>query len=433
MIAFASLFLGLIVGTQAVQVLVDDSVQAVEYRLDGELATRIEGAPWRAEIPFGADLVPHELVATAFDSEQQEVGTARQWINLPRAGAEGRLVIDEGESGRGSRARLAFESVEMAQPTSTQILLDGHQLEVEDVTDFELPPYDPESLHYLRVVLEFGHNAVSIVEATFGGTYADQTDSSQMALPILVRGETPPGFARELQGRITKLGAPVRVLGVEEGPAEVVVVRDQSAQPAIDLLARNARRGMGSADRLRFVAHLRKDQRTRILSPFAARTERSELTYELFQTSQALTPQSGGLFWHLLNTRSERRPPENQRLADAVAVAGMSAARNNYRRAVVLLVGDDPRDASNLTASMTRSYLESIRVPLFVWSLAEPTADLTAAWGAVANVKSIAKLERQANELGRFLEHQRIIWIEGIHLPQRLDLTEGTPELAIAM
>jgi hypothetical protein len=433
MIAFASLFLGLIVGTQAVQVLVDDSVQAVEYRLDGELVTRLEADPWRADVPFGADLVPHELVATAFDSEHQEVGTARQWINLPRAGAEGRLVIDAGENGRGSRARLAFESIEMAQPTSAKISLDGREIEVEDVTDFELPPYDPESLHYLRVVLEFGHNAVSTVEATFGGTYADRADSSQMALPILVRGETRPGFARELQGRITNLGAPVRVLGVEEGPAEVVIVRDQSAQAAIDQLARNERGGMGRADNLRFVAHLRKDQRTKILSPFAARTERSELTYELFQMSQGLTPQSGGLFWYLLNIRSEHQPPENQRLADAVAVAGMSAARNNYRRAVVLLVGGDPRDASNLAAATTRSYLESIRVPLFVWSLAEPSAELTAAWGSVANVSSIAKLERQANELGRFLEHQRIVWIEGIHLPQRLDLTPGTPELSIAM
>jgi len=392
----------------------------------------IAAPPWRADVPFGEHLEPHELVATAFDGFEQPVAVARQWINLPRAGAEGRLVIQAGENGRGAVARLAFESVTADQPTAIRVLLDGQALAVEDVARFELPSYDPESLHYLRVELEFGSNVVSIVEATFGGTYADHADSSQMAIPILVTGETRPGFVREIQDRFTKSGETLRVLGVDEGPAEVILVRDTSAQPTIDDLARHMRRRLGS-DSMRFVAHLRRDQRVRFLSPFAESSSRAEFQYELFASSEDYTPREGGLFWYLLNLRPEPHALTGQRLADAIAVAGMTATKNNYRRAVVLLLGTEPIDHSRLAPETVRRYLESVRVPLFVWSVDPDSTGELAAWGEVADVSSVAKLERQVSELGRFLERQRIVWLEGLHLPQRLFVRQGVPEITIAM
>ena len=48
MIAFVSLFLGLVLGTQTVEVLVGETVVSVEIRLDGrELARRSENPRWQ--------------------------------------------------------------------------------------------------------------------------------------------------------------------------------------------------------------------------------------------------------------------------------------------------------------------------------------------------------------------------------------------------
>lgn len=46
MIAFASLFLGLIVGVVPVTVVVVEAVAAVEFELDGESVGRLERKPW---------------------------------------------------------------------------------------------------------------------------------------------------------------------------------------------------------------------------------------------------------------------------------------------------------------------------------------------------------------------------------------------------
>ncbi len=45
MIAFASLFLGLIVGVQPVSVLVEKPVTAVRFELDGKTVGRVEKTP----------------------------------------------------------------------------------------------------------------------------------------------------------------------------------------------------------------------------------------------------------------------------------------------------------------------------------------------------------------------------------------------------
>ncbi len=74
MIAFASLFLGLIVGVQPVSVLVERPVAAVRFELDGKAVGRVEKAPWTVSVDFGPELAPHELVARALDAEGKEIG-----------------------------------------------------------------------------------------------------------------------------------------------------------------------------------------------------------------------------------------------------------------------------------------------------------------------------------------------------------------------
>ena len=67
-----------------------------------------------------------------------------------------------------------------------------------------------------------------------------------------------------------------------------------------------------------------------------------------------------------------------QRLADAAAVAGLQALAANRPRAVLVVLGEQPKDASRYDAETVRRYLESVRVPLVVWSLKGPKSPAAA-------------------------------------------------------
>jgi hypothetical protein len=71
-----------------------------------------------------------------------------------------------------------------------------------------------------------------------------------------------------------------------------------------------------------------------------------------------------------------------------------------------------------------RHYLEAIHVPLFVWSLENPRRNPgVASWGDVEVISSIPRLSKAVAELRTELASQRIVWLEGRHLPQSIALT----------
>jgi hypothetical protein len=71
-----------------------------------------------------------------------------------------------------------------------------------------------------------------------------------------------------------------------------------------------------------------------------------------------------------------------------------------------------------------RAYLEKIRVPLFVWSLDDRTAEqVAAAWGSAEDVSSYGKLKKAYEKLRRELDAQQLIWVAGRHLPQQVALS----------
>ena len=47
------------------------------------------------------------------------------------------------------------------------------------------------------------------------------------------------------------------------------------------------------------------------------------------------------------------------------------------------------------------------------------------------SVSSAPRLERAASRLQETLERQRIVWLTGIHLPQRVTLTPGADDLRL--
>jgi hypothetical protein len=442
MIAFASMFLGLVLGIQPVSLVVSEDVSAVELLLNGHLVATARGPEWTAECDFGDELLPSTLEAVAFDSEGNEVSRARQRINLPGPLAQAKIVIEEGEDGTGAVARVVFDSVLRSRPVRAVVSLDGTPLEVSSPERFELPPFDPEQIHLLHVELEFPDNVTTTVETTFGGAFTGQVSTPQTAVPVVVRRGRAPR-PEELSGSFLKNGAPLRVLAVDDGPAEVVIVRDLSSQDDLDRLAGDFRdqirqRWRRNSDSLstvslRFVARLKKDQLVWLLEPFAREPIQGDYRLTAFPFSPHLTHRDGGLPFLLTTIRPPSEPMESQRLADAVAVAGRGVAQRDRRRAVVLILGAEAQDSSALSAEVVRRYLETLRVPLVVWSTVKPSEERLARWGEVRDVSNATYLGRSIKSLSQLLDDQSIVWVEGFHLPQQIVLSADGRSLEFPM
>lgn len=442
MVGFVTLLLGLVVGTQPVELYVDPSVVAVEIRLDGRSIGLLQSAPWRLACDFGAELEPHELVAVALDEGGEELARARQWINLPQQPAEAVIVLEEGEDGQGTIAHLTWESVVAPEPTAIEFSFDGRPLAVDDPHRIVLPSYDPDRLHFLRAELEFKEGVSSVVEMSLGGAYADEVNIRLTAVAVALgrRAKMPP--VAELQGRFTEAGRALEVVAVEAGPAEVIVVRAGGAAELLDALAsagggaeKQARfgklsRGSGR-EALHFQMTLPKEHRVRFLWPHAESQERDGVPFEVFPPSPALTARDGGFYWLLTSLPSPPPAGRAQRLTDAVAAAGLLAAGRNRRRAVVLVLGDHADQDSRLEPAMVRRYLGQLGVPLLVWSASGEDPESQRSWGEVIDVHTLGRLERAVEDLDRLLDRQRIVWLDGRHLPQRIELAVTGKEMRL--
>lgn len=452
-IAFVTLFLGLVLGPHPVELAVEGPVASVELMLDGAVAGRIEKPPWRGKIDFGSALIPHELVARALDAEGREVARARQWVNLARPAAEVEIVLEG--AGNPPKARLTWQSRTGEQPRSIHLSLDGRPLTLGPDGRAALPAYDPESAHVLSAELYFPSNVVARRDVVFGGKYGSEVSTDLTAVPVRVRrGKLTEASMR---GRLLAGGAggaggtPLAVAAVEKGPAEVFMVRDLGAGEALDELGDVKKRrtvqgqGMGQRlsiehDYLRYEIGLRREDEVRFVYPVPRTYFASGQRAELFDWSRAFTLRDGGMHWLLTRLEAPTGAPGDQRLADAVAVAGVQALSGSRPRAVVLVVGAAPEDASRCDPATVRQYLASVRVPLFVWSVAKPVENNAApapgspslaAWGKVEDVSTVTRLRAAVARLRDELESQRIVWVEGTYLPQSIALAPGPTEVEL--
>lgn len=443
MITFASLILALVVGVQPVEVLVADEVAKVEIRLDGEVVGVLERQPWSLLCDFGAELEPHLLEAVALDSSGSELGRAQQWINVPRRRAEAGIVLDHDGEGEGAVAHVTWDTLAGHEPTAVDVTFDGNPLVVENPHQIRIPPFDPDQIHFLRVEIRFPEGSEAVVETTFGGIYADQINTELTAIPIVVERPKKLPPRDEMEGWFVGGDRPLRVLAVDRGPSEIVLVRDLEAQLELERLASDfvgQRIGHPGALRrrppelkalLRAVAPLDQQQRVRFISPFAERYERDGYGLRLFPPSRDFARGDGGLLWLLTKWKPALQPLEKQRLAEAVAGAAISAAMQNRRRAVVLIVGAEASDASQLTPQQVSTYLSRLRVPLAVWTTAEDATGV-AAWGPATSISSPGRLEKAYGQLKNELDRQRIVWLEGIHLPQSISLSPAARGIRLA-
>jgi hypothetical protein len=441
-IAFLTLFLGLTLGPQPIELTVIGPVASVELLLDGAPAGRLTGPPWRGEINFGSSLVPHELVARGLDEQGIEVTRAQQWINLPRPPAEVEILLENEAAGRPAAARLTWQSLTGESPSAIAVTFDDKPLTLASGGRVQLPAWDPEASHVLTAELRFSGAVTARQDVVFGGRWGEQVATELTAVPVRLRpGQALPAPER-MQGWFRAGGRSLNVAAVDEGPAELLVVRDLAIQNALDkLLAggsrarptlnmRGAEFDQRSPDYRRFSMTLPKQDTVRLIWPVAKAIAGASLPVELFDTSRDLDAREGGLLWFLARSIPGVGDPSRQRLADAVAVAGLQALYANRRRAVLLVLSEQPVDTSRSDPALVRRYLEAIRVPLVVWTLGDPASPAATAWGVAEKISAVGRMQKAFSRLEQELAGQRIVWVDGRLLPQAIELS---PEAAAAV
>ena len=362
------------------------------------------------------------------DSQETEISRVRQWVNLPRAPAEVEILLEQEAGGRRVAGRLTWQSLTGESPSALAVTFDGKPLIPDTEGRIVLPSHDPETAHVLSAELRFSGSLVARKDVAFGGELGDEVSTELTAVPVRLRPgqKLPP--PEQMRGWFLSGGQPLTVTAVEEGPAELFVVRDLTTGDALRKLESGGKSGsilseaQKSSEYRRFLLMLGKEDTVRFVWPVARPVSGAGLPAELFDMSRDLGSKDGGLLWFLARSLPRVDNPWKQRLADAVAVGGLQALYGNRRRAVLLVLGERPTDVSRSDPALVRRYLESIRVPLFVWTLGDPAVS-GSAWGGGAEVSSLGKMRKAFTRLEKDLATQRIVWLDGRHLPQSIELS----------
>ncbi len=451
-IEFVSLYLGLLIGIQPVEVTVGMDVATVEIVLDDEIVAHLSHPPWRARVDFGDRLAPRRLVAIARDAAGTALGEATQLLNVARPTAEAGLVLERMD-GRVTGARLTWQSVAADRPLTVRATLDGEPLPVDDPAFIPIPDRDPSSFHLLVVDLTFSPRQHIQVVASFGGAHGTETNTELTAIPVRLTSRRLPPLAA-LSVVVQPTATPLPVRSAEKGHAEIVFVRDHAADRIIERIGMRDARGVGSTgissgaegaeprvtgiaasprDALRRLLTIDSDDQVRMIWPATQKVEREEVRMELFPASPVFDARDGGIFWALTQDVVLSDTRDHQRLADAVAVAGVAATANNRRRAVVLVLGPEPDDASRFPAPMVRDFLRSLSVPLYIWTVSDASVShsrpdpVPQTWCCAeghAEIHSLQDLRRAVRQLEKDLAAQRILWVAGRHLPQEISIEE---------
>jgi hypothetical protein len=436
-IAFLSFFFGLITGRYPVEVSVGGPVAAVEILVDGKSAGILQRPPWKLEADFGSGLLPHEVTARALDAEGSVLGEAREWVNLPHALVKADIFLEGAADGSPSKtARVTWTNLRGQPPRQVTLTFDGLPVPLDGNGRATLPPHDLKSIHVLTADIDFSPRYSVRRDLAYGGEYGSEVSTVLTGVPVRARqGEVPPpgklaGWLAVTGGGGEGGGEPLSVVAVEEGPATLYVVRS----PSVTETARLARKGKGSLLSLK----LGSADRVRFMFPFAQRFEAGKALADLFEVSppfdtrqtslpqlvqrvvRAETASDGAV------TRSARR------IADAVASAGLEAVKENRRRAVLLVLNGNEEDDSGYDPATVQRFLAALRVPLFVWYLQKPApGSSAAAWKGAVDATFIANVVDSVVQIREELRSQRIVLVDGRHLPQSITLTPSAAGLEL--
>jgi hypothetical protein len=389
-LVFVTRFLGLVAGEQNVVFEAGPSVRAIEVRVDGRRELVLKEPPWKGTIDLGAALEPREVTAVAFDAAGVEVGRETQVLNIARARAELEILLDRDAAGVPSAVRLEWRHFRSEEPKRSAIRLDGRA--ISKTTSARLGELDPSRMHVLSAEIEFQDTVIARKELVFGGVYSEQMPANLTAVGVRQR----PAFKTSRPCVFRFGGEEFAPAAVEEGPAIVAWVLNGDAGDEL-------RRGGSSTRDPLFAIPFSE---FRLVTPVATSVQQREFDSSIFP-STVVEGRRGTRYMVLFRSWGSGV----RRFADALAAAGVRSLGSN-RRAVVYVVGHAAEpDHSIHSPAAVRRYLDSIGVPLRVWSTAGSRPDLERVWGRVRDVSTTASLLEATSELKRELEMQRVAWL----------------------
>ncbi len=403
----------------------DGPVSAVVFELDGRQVGRRLMPPWTVDVDFGSEFVPHELVARALDAGGEEMARARQWINLPRPPAEIQVLLEKNALGKAVAARLTWAS-RLGLVSRVTVIFDGREIAVGDIHRVDLPDYDASVGHVLTVRAEFPFGVRSRADRVLGGGSSDEAGSELTAVAIRSPGKKAPSI-ESLEGRLVKRDRPLKVTGVERGPAAIFVVRGLDEE-------NEASARLGS---LRFAhpdgTEVGPEDQLQVQWPVSREIPDVEGLNILFEASRPFQGMGMSFAYLMLQIGYPEQTLKPRQYADAVAVAALQAVASGSRRAVVLVLGKGDRDESTLDRASVRRFLGLLRVPFYVWSLSGTGHAIpAAAWGEYDDISSVAAFRHAVNRVRKDLDSQSIVWVEGRHLPQDITIADETAGIELA-
>ncbi|HEY4597399.1 MAG TPA: hypothetical protein VIJ02_13445, partial [Thermoanaerobaculia bacterium] len=231
-VAFLSLFFGLIVGPYPVELAVTGPVRSVELLVDGKSVQTLQAPPWKTEIDFGQGLQPHEIVARALDADGHEIARAEEWANLPHSLTKVEIVLEEDKLGPPKAAKVVWTDLKGEKPRAVLLAFDGVPVALDGAGRGVLPPHDLKALHVLTATVDLPSGRLARKEIAYGGEYGSEVSTELTAVPVRTRGGKLPSPER-LSGWLTAGGRPLPVAAVEEGPAQLFVVRSPAAPASL--------------------------------------------------------------------------------------------------------------------------------------------------------------------------------------------------------
>ena len=469
MVEFLTFFLGLATGVHRVELNVTGPVAAVEVRLSGKTLATLTAAPWVVDCDLGQRPLPHDLVAIARDAQGRELDRAEQWINMEMLRTVASLAVDTDAEGRARALAVDWQSIGEPEPQQIAATFNGRPLDVTDPGHIPLPAHDGKDFHYVSADLEFSESRSSRRETEFGGIRTQRISSQLTAVVVSVDRWTGLPPMGRMGSWFLKDGEPLEIHGVDKGVIDLFVVRGPGAQAALDELARavvhsgfapkqgqiatlndwhpatffsgpretvkaRIRDHRAALMPLRDFAPFSHKLRLNFVSPRPGMVSPAGITPDTFLHSRAYAAGEGGLSWLV-----RRQPPMSfaPKIREAVAVAGTNARAGNRRRAVLLVIAAGEADSSDYSVADTRELLRALQVPLYVWSLGSPDPE----WGEVTDLgdpstskplKVVERLRRATIALQRDLKAQRVFWLEGRHLPQRIELAPDARGVRLA-
>jgi hypothetical protein len=418
-IVFLTLYLGLTSGLQPFDFQVGRDVRSVRVLVDGRESAVVNAPPWRTLIDLGPAFEPREVIAVAYDRDGDEVGRTAQLINLPRPAAEVNIELQKDQDG--ISAALRWENVYGAQPVRNTISVDGKSLHVNAQLHARLPALDANKPHIINAEMHFADGVVARREVVIAGEAISDSISSELT-PIVV---TESRKTVSVDGCFSAHGNPLRARTAET-VVEVAFVREPNVNEFANTLDpdRVVRNGWRSLPRPSHQLALDPGTTMHYMWPIVRRIEApGHVASNIFDMSDDISSRALGLPGFLIlafDANAENHPLEivepgsQRRFADAVAVAAVNAVAAAHRRAVVLVVDctfDLEHDNSSAEPAAVRRYLESIGVPLFVWSVSGPRPDLETEWGDIDDISTPNQLRLAVERLRSTLASQRVVWI----------------------